>query len=190
MPRAAAGSPLRSRRRGHLAGLDEPQPRRCRRGRRKSRRKHSPSRSLRRTISCCRLCHLFSRTNSSSTACTSAEQSAAPPRPRLGQRAVAVAAADDVADAVFMAVDGELVAGGQARHWPRISASCVSSKTTPARPAGARTRRPGRPAQAVAVVEGVVADRRSCPRVRRRLRSVAAASGPARGLRRLGGWVP
>ena len=47
------------RRRGHLAGLDEPQPGQCRRSAGNSRRKHSPSRSLRRTISCCRLCHLF-----------------------------------------------------------------------------------------------------------------------------------
>ena len=79
----------------------------------KSRRKHSPSRSLRRTISCCRLCHWLARTKSSSTACTSASRAAPAALARLGQHAVAVAAADDVADAVLVAVDGEGVAGGQ-----------------------------------------------------------------------------
>ena len=67
-----------------------------------SRRKHSPSRSLRRTISCCRWCQRFRRMNSSSTACTSPTSgSSAVPAPG-GHGPIGVAAADDVADAVLL----------------------------------------------------------------------------------------
>ena len=82
----------------------------------KNRKKHSPSRSLRRTISCCRACHLLKRTNSSSTACTAPSSASSACGPFGAHRAVGMPAADDVGDAVFVTVYRELVFGGQRRH--------------------------------------------------------------------------
>ena len=65
-------------------------------------------------------------------------------------------AADDVADAVFVAVDGERVAHRQVRHWPRISAnSCWLPNAIPRRAASWTADEP-MPPRAVNVVNRLV----------------------------------
>ena len=106
------GRPIGSRRRGHLGRLDEPHPRACRR------RRRTAAGSTRRRGPC--------GGRSPAAACASGSGGRtrrAPPAPRRpaarrrarcrGDGPIGVPAADDVADAVFVAVDGELVGDGQ-----------------------------------------------------------------------------
>ena len=78
-------------------------------------------------------------------------------RPGLATHAVAVAAADDVADAVFVAVDGEGVAGGQRAALAANFGQLRLVEDHAGGSAGAELAAEAEPARAVGVVESVVA---------------------------------
>ena len=76
---------------------------------------------------------------------------------RLGHDAITVAAADDIADAVFVAVDGKGVAGGQRAALDAKFGQLGLVEDHARGPAGAELSAEREPSRAVAVVEGVVA---------------------------------
>ena len=103
-------APVRGR--GHLAGLDEPQPGRAVGGGKK------PQKALAVAVLAADdlllpLVPLVDADELVQHGLDLGQHGVARRAAWLGQHAVAVAAADDVTDAVFMAVDGEGVAGGQ-----------------------------------------------------------------------------
>ena len=170
MPRAADGIAARLRGRGHLAGLDEPHPRRAVGGGEKA------AESTRRRGPCggrspAAACATGSRGRTRRARPARRPARALPAgRPGLASAAVTVAAADDVVDAVFVAVDGEGVAGGQRAALAANFGKLGLVEDHAGGPAGARVRRPARASACRRRRRRRRRDRRSCPRVHRRPR--------------------